>query len=317
MKSSFAKIYAELQVDYQANRKKAHGHKFIDDPDARIGYRISDPWTYLFVAPIESDQTNSIPLEKDQSETAALKAELGRSTDTQFEHTLEKIDLYLDGSLRKAALETVKSLKLNEHRLGGISTNDGRISYALDEGILTMDDLEPFYRMSVPDQLSKMGRYVIRPRVDGTDPFFWRTLLEVFCRTYNAAAGRREEWSTERYVSLAFDLVAIKEQFFKGTRWSNRAALNKLRITEPYRTKYLEGKRWKISLDAVNGVVRKIGPMDDTLKVLARIKKAYKESFFREYEERDRHKSPKNLKSLNEVLEDVERLRKPRANLAD
>src|ERR1700733_769963 len=54
MKKSFSKIYKDLRADYETSFEKARGFKFSNDPHAIIKYTMSDPWTYLFAAPIHS-----------------------------------------------------------------------------------------------------------------------------------------------------------------------------------------------------------------------------------------------------------------------
>jgi hypothetical protein len=300
---SFARIYADFQADYNAKWKKAHGLKPSDDPETAIfKYRMSDRWTYLFAAPIEAIDPKQAVLDdspwiEEDEDTHEPKIIAG---------------LRQDDTLRETVLETVKELKLNELRLGGVDTDDYRINIALSDGILTEDDLESLYEMSVPDQLSKLGFEVNRQRVDGSDPFFWRTLLEIFCRAYLAPKGRPLEWSTERNVSLAFDLIEIGARFFKEKKWSNEEALKILRQREPYKSKYSEGAKWKISLNAVKTVMQKIGPIDD--QALKRLKELDEHKFLEELDRRYFKKSPKNLKDLLDVLERVDRHSNPKAN---
>ncbi|MGY3341243.1 hypothetical protein ACVWZ4_007431 [Bradyrhizobium sp. USDA 4472] len=71
------------------------------------------------------------------------------------------------------------------------------------------------------------------PVVGHDDPFFWRTLLEIFCRTYIAACGRPPEWSKERKVALGFDLIQIWEEHFKQKEMEPKGGFEDLARERP------------------------------------------------------------------------------------
>lgn len=74
-------------------------------------------------------------------------------------------------------------------------------------------------------------------RVDRGDPIFWRTLLEIFCRTFDVEDGAPEFWSKRKYFELACDAVFIRE---KLPKWSKAEAANYLARNKPYSPKYVE-----------------------------------------------------------------------------
>jgi hypothetical protein len=334
---NFARIYADFQADYDANRKKIN--KNANDPEAIIKYQMRDPWRHLFHAPIESIGVNQdeIAAEDPPAETAyserqshtetlkkspdSTKSEIEKLLaefaleDAQFRSARPRppipselvFGLFLDRSLSQNVLDTVRRLRLNALRLGGIATNDWRVSRALNLGLLSVDDLEPLYSKSAS---YSDGKRIERPRVDGGDPFFWRTLLEVFCRAFLAETGRPKEWPAKRIVSLAFDLVEIDHKYFKDSERSNRKLFKKLREHEPYMSKYWDSDRgkWKVSLDAVNKLMKDIKPKDDIVRVLERVKIDHETQFFAEVDKRfPSRRKPKNLAELNKILESVDR----------
>ena len=86
------------------------------------------------------------------------------------------------------------------------------------------------------DQRSLEMGPVTRAKPDRGDPFFWRALLEIFCRAYIASRGRRP-WPLTRKVDLAFDLDEIRRTLPNGN-WNKDDVLEVLRNKEPYKTKY-------------------------------------------------------------------------------
>jgi hypothetical protein len=336
----FDRIYADFQADYEANRQKACAFKFPDDPEAMIRYELRDPWRHLFHAPIESIgvKQEEVATEDPPTDTAYaagnpqakrlerpkhpvrsdIEKRLARFAleDAQFRSDTPRapipselaFGLFLDQSLSQNVLDTVRRLKLNEKRLGGIATDDWRVSRALNLGLLSVDDLEPLYSGSASQRLE--GKRVNRPKVDGGDPFFWRALLEVFCRAFLAETGRPKEWPAKRIVSLAFDLVEIDQKYFKESERSNRGLFKKLREHEPYKSEYWDADKakWKVSLDAVNKLMKDIKPKDNILRVLERVKLDHETEFFAETDKRFPSKRrPKTLMELNQILDSVER----------
>jgi hypothetical protein len=76
-------------------------------------------------------------------------------------------------------------------------------------------------------------------RVTTDDPIFWRTLLEIFCRAFDAGGGAPEFWNKRKYFELACDAVMIRE---KLSNWSKAEAAKFLSKNKPYSQKYVESR---------------------------------------------------------------------------
>lgn len=74
-------------------------------------------------------------------------------------------------------------------------------------------------------------------RVTTDDPIFWRTLLEIFCRTFDVGSGAPQFWSKRKYFELACDAVLLRE---KLPKWSKSEAAQHLARNKPYSQKYVE-----------------------------------------------------------------------------
>jgi hypothetical protein len=234
----------------------------------------SDPWLYAFDIPYESDPT-----------------------------------FYPDDPSERpdAVVATVHAMALDKLRLGGTLIKDERIRKALDCGFLTLDDLAPLYSLPWKDQEARKMGPMTRFKLDRKDPFFWRTLLEVFCRAYAASSGPRG-WSITRKVDFAFDLDEIRRKL-PNEKWHQRLALEMLRKEEPYKTKYPEAPGHKktragIGQRRVKEITDWIGPMDDG--ALERLKMKSEAVFFeiadRRWVERRRSHRPKTLDELEKIL---------------
>jgi hypothetical protein len=244
-----------------------------------------DPWLYAFDIPYESEPqvyATEIP-QKDLSER------------------------------HEAVVATVRAMRLDELRLGGTLIKDERIRKALDRGFLTLDDLAPLYTLPWKDQEARKIGPVIRFRLDRRDPFFWRTLLEVFCRAYAASSGPRG-WSMTRKVDFAFDLDEIRRKL-PNKKWHQRLALEMLRKEEPYKTKYPVASGHKkaragIGQRRIKEITDWIGPMDDD--ALERLKMKCEAVFFevadRRWEERRRSQEPRTLDEIERILGEAESL---------
>ena len=73
--------------------------------------------------------------------------------------------------------------------------------------------------------------------VDTSDPIFWRTLLEIFCRTLAVEEGAPEFWNKRRYFELACDAVMLRDEL---PRWSKAEAARYLARHKSLREKYVE-----------------------------------------------------------------------------
>jgi hypothetical protein len=261
--SRFAQIYEELQEDYISKHEKPDGQ-----PNHLLLGVKADAWKWLFVTPIQV------------SEPEVYGGNALRS------------------DLRKALNDTVEQFKLNELRLAPLGTTSGQIWDDLKDNVLSRRDLEFLYKMPIPDQISKAGYYVTREKVLGSDPFFWRTLLEIFCRVFTAKPNRPLEWLTRRKISLGCDLWSIWQSHFKDGGFSNQKALVFLRRN--YRKKYHDSGKWKVGIKAVNDLMRKCGPMDDDF--LWRLKALDPQLFITEFEKHFFGKTPTNLEDLLSIL---------------
>jgi hypothetical protein len=81
-----------------------------------------------------------------------------------------------------------------------------------------------------------------------------------------------------------------------------------LRGREPYKSKYWDSDRgkWKISLDAVNSLMKGIKPNDDILRVLERVKTDHETQFFAEVD-KPTPKKRRDLEEVKKILDSVGR----------
>lgn len=164
-----------------------------------------------------------------------------------------------------AIIGAIQDLDLDELRLGSIMSDDVRVNAALKFGLLDEYQLAPLYSLPEDEQrLLGMGP-VFRNKLDSRDPIFWRTFLEMLCRTYMSSSGR-PPWTTIRKVELTFDVYEIVAQF--GDRgWDTDMILKRLWEQEPYRSKYKPDQpnpsRAGVGKQLVDEVLNWLRPMDD------------------------------------------------------
>ena len=127
--------------------------------------------------------------------------------------------------------KAVQQLKIGELRLGPLIYSDPRIGAALEYGIATPDDLFP----PSGEQPKEFEGLVKRGKVNHADPYFWRALVEIFCRALVSTGGRRP-WSTSELIEFAFDLMDIRLNYLED-RWDADKALKILRTKQPYASK--------------------------------------------------------------------------------
>jgi hypothetical protein len=207
-------------------------------------------------------------------------------------------------SKHATVIATIQELRLHELRLGAISYADPRITVALELGLLDVDDLAPLYLLSEEEQRSLGMGPIRRAEADRSDPFFWRTMLEIFCRAYIASRGRRP-WPLTRKIDLAFDLDEIR-QTLPNERWNKKAVLKVLRDKEPYKTKYPPSDSAAASAgvgeDRIQEITGWIGPMDDG--AMERLKTLHEDLFFKVSDKRwADQRRPRDLDGIKEVLE--------------
>ncbi len=242
-----------------------------------------DPWSYAFDIPYESEAT-LYPADPSERHDVVVK--------------------------------TVCEMGLDECRLGGTIIKDDRINKALDFGYLTLEDLAPLYSLPLADQeVHKMGP-MIRFKLDRRDPFFWRTLLELFCRAYNSRGP--SEWPLAKKIDFALDLHEIWQKKLDLT-WRPGRVLEILRNDEPYKSKYPETgrgdkKRAGIGPDRIQDIIDWIGPINE--ETLERLKAKNEAVYFEVTDKRWAERrwpgremnSPLTLEEISEILNEVEKL---------
>jgi hypothetical protein len=199
-----------------------------------------------------------------------------------------------------AVKKAVQELGVSELRLGKLVIKNYEAWPAgllIEQGILTPDDVVP----PSGEHHSGFGIDFDRAKPDHRDPFFWRALLEVFCRAFVASRGRRP-WPLIQIVDLAFDLDDIRRNLPKQ-RWNKKKVMEALR-KEPYITKYPESTSAAGSADVgedrIQQITDVIGPMND--QALANLKKFFPEEFSKVVDLRSRRKKVHELTKLAEDL---------------
>jgi hypothetical protein len=173
-----------------------------------------------------------------------------------------------------AVARVIHELGINELRLGALEIKDTRVLAALESGLLTEDDLVP----PSGNQPWEFERLVTRQKPDHSDPIFWRTLLEIFCRAFISSQGPGP-WPLTKTIELAFDLDEIRRTL-PNARWNADAARKALR-KKPYITKYQgsNSKGGAVGEDRIRPITKLIGPMND--EALARLEAIFPEAFYK------------------------------------
>jgi hypothetical protein len=167
----FPDIYAEFYEDFKA--RAADG-------------LVENVWHHLFAVPFNGVELN----ESDEKDAARLKLKV------KHKH--------------QAVLEAINDLGLHELQLGALTFNNIedylKVSAVLDTGLLTPDDIvQPSGK-----GFKQFDGLAQRKKADPSDPFFWRSLLEILCRALVAKRGRKP-WPLNRTIDLAFDLDEIRQ----------------------------------------------------------------------------------------------------------
>jgi hypothetical protein len=270
----FAPIYASYLAAYKARVEARHAE---NEQGCFSG------WDHAFAIPFDSSTKRYLA-----------------------EHPEEEND-FKSSSMHDAVIATIHELGLEELRLGAISGGDPRINLALDLGLLTVDDLAPLYVLPNEDQRSLGMGPITRAKPERDDPFFYRTLLEIFCRAYIASRGRRP-WPLARKIDLAFDLDDIRRTL-PDKKWNKKAVLKILREKDPYKSKYPGSSsatpKAGVGEDRVQEITDMIGPMDDY--ALERLKTIYEAVFFEVADERLQRR-PSNLDEIKKALDEAGRI---------
>ena len=173
-----------------------------------------------------------------------------------------------------AVLKAIQKLGVHKLRLGALVIGDDRITPALEAGLLTPDDIVP----PVSEPGGELERLARRLKPDHSDPIFYRTLLEIFCRAFVASSGPKP-WTLPQWIELAIDLDEIRSGL-RNARWNKDAALKVLQGSEPYVKKYPRSDNQAgVGEDRVQKITDLIGPMDD--EALDRLKKLFPDEFFK------------------------------------
>jgi hypothetical protein len=193
------------------------------------------------------------------------------------DHPEQKND-FIPTARNDAVIQTIQRLGLDELYINGYTTHDARIPRAIKRGLLTVDDLAPLYKMPADKQKALGMGPMTRFKPDNGEPFFWRTLVEIFCRAYVAAHGPRP-WSLEQKIELALDLDQIRREKLGG-KWDQKRALGILKNDEPYRTKYpspnphVKNPKGGVGDNRIRSIIKELtGPLDN--RALARVKKKH------------------------------------------
>jgi hypothetical protein len=131
-----------------------------------------------------------------------------------------------------AVLDTIEELGIAALQLGGFVVLDDRVSTALATGLLMPEDVSSTFS----PHAEEFKRMVQHLKPDNSDPVFWRTLLEIFCRAFMAGRGRKP-WSLEQIIELAFDMEDIRYTLPDGV-WDADAVKRVLATDKHYVEKY-------------------------------------------------------------------------------
>jgi hypothetical protein len=199
-----------------------------------------------------------------------------------------------------AVVQAIGDLGVKELRLGALEIQDSRILAALEGGLFTPDDLVP----PSPDSPVEFEKLVRRQKPDHGDPIFWRALLEVFCRAFNAQQGRRP-WTLEMTIELAFDMNEIRLTL-PNRLWNKDAVQKVLRTKLPYTERYpARGSLAGVGEDRIQAITDLIGPID--YEALKRLRDLFPDAFFKVADARE-HRQTLNSYSPDEILDQAEAL---------
>ncbi|NGX99247.1 MAG: hypothetical protein G4V63_29835 [Candidatus Afipia apatlaquensis] len=100
---------------------------------------------------------------------------------------------------------------------------------------------------------------------DRDDPVFWRTLLEIFCRTFDVENSTPEFWTKRKYFELACDAFFLRQALPK---WSKAAAATHLAKTKPYSKNYVDqranmAREERSKARGAAGIARRLAELED------------------------------------------------------
>lgn len=98
-------------------------------------------------------------------------------------------------------------------------------------------------------------------KVDRSDPLFWRTLLEIFCKCLVTGPGRSKYWTRKRIIELALDAEEVCLSIGKDTASAIALYMSK---NEPYKSRFAEhnkknGNGIRSALGRVKGIAGSFG----------------------------------------------------------
>ena len=207
-----------------------------------------------------------------------------------------------------AVFTAIRKLGLHELRVRGVTTSDAAIHEAYKLGAVDLLDIQRLEK--ILNDPSPRPPIVKGHEVDRSDAIFWRTLLEIFCRSFTPARGRRP-WTLQNYIHLALDLHEILQTKLKNS-WDPSKALHILETQVPYKDRYKGGPaNAAVGEDRIEKLEKWIGPIDDRLteRVAARNPDAFLEVLAERNPKAER--SDEGLKAL------VESLRTPTLDLSE
>lgn len=195
-----------------------------------------------------------------------------------------------------AVIRTVRDLEIHKLPLGPLLIEDSRGWVALDLGLL------PSEKVVSPGEYDGFARR-LKPERD--DPFFWRALIEFFCRVYVAKKGPKP-WPLIKKIDLAFDLDEIRRTL-PDKVWNEKEVRKQLNEKKEYTKKYPRARsaagQAGVGEDRIREITAEIGPMDN--QALNRLKRLYPDEFFMVADARAHRRDMKNS-SIENILVQAE-----------
>lgn len=255
------------RVEREAANFAALYDEFVRNHDDKIARdEASSPWLSLFEMPLR-------PLDNDGKGKA--KSEL-------------------QGKPYEAVVKTIRALKLHNLQLGSLSSTDGRLLDLEDLGF-SAENMAPQYTIPA-DQQQQMGlKPIKRDYLDYSDPFFWRTLVEIFCRVFTSAHHGATPWTQQKTVELALDMIEINETIL-AWKWNANKVRHRLRQA-PYRDRYPgpSDRIGGVGEDRIRTIVKLIGPMDGSAS--SRLHALFPNEFSAALRKRRRPKTVKDIQA--------------------
>lgn len=100
---------------------------------------------------------------------------------------------------------------------------------------------------------------------DRDDPVFWRTLLEILCRTFDVENSAPEFWTKRKYFQLACDAFFVRQTL---PSWSKTAGATYLAKTKPYSENYVDkrantAREERSKVRGSTGIARRLAELEE------------------------------------------------------